>query len=442
MLRMPVSRGRKGKPKSKSKAKAQKNKRAPRRPSVADVMPADLVFNTGPSPFQRLMSGMGPERPDWFDRSIKAIIDQAGILMTARGPRELEQATAELIGAELHRAVHDDDHGLRFDWLVEELAEDAAARIQDEAAGDDDSWQAQWRLLYGLTSVGSPGLASLVENLLTQLRKELPAEAQAQQPEWLPLLPKIAATGEVWEMHDGYGIRFAVIAGFRYPGGTDPTVFLFDIDTCENVRLASAGVFDTVQQAAAAWRERAGEAAAGAEPSPVETVDRLSCLAYLELEEELVDGSEPRSVLDNWLRANRRHMDLAEALRHRGMALPEAESLYHDLDVTPMAEEFAAWHLRRHGSTPDPEAAEMLAEVWLEGALPSTRHAVSPHRARSRLEQINEDFIADPVTTAARALLPEWVRWNGEKSGLPGHLIDQSVAASGETLPSDDVAGN
>jgi hypothetical protein len=87
MLRMPVSRGRKGKPKSKSKAKAQKNKRAPRRPSVADVMPADLVFNTGPSPFRRLMSGMGPERPDWFDRSIKAIIDQAGILMTARGPR-------------------------------------------------------------------------------------------------------------------------------------------------------------------------------------------------------------------------------------------------------------------------------------------------------------------------------------------------------------------
>ena len=57
---------------------------------------------------------MEPQRPDWFDQSIKAIIDQAGILMTARGPRELEQATVELIGAELHRAVHDDDHGLRF----------------------------------------------------------------------------------------------------------------------------------------------------------------------------------------------------------------------------------------------------------------------------------------------------------------------------------------
>ena len=372
---------------------------------------------------------MEPERPAWFDRSIKAVIDQASILMTARGPRELEQATAELIGAELYRAVREEERGLWFDWLIEELA---------EAAAD----QAQVRLLYGLTSIASPGLRSFAEDLLAQVRNELPAAAQ--QPEWLRLLPGIAATGEVWEMHDVYGSRFAVIAGFQYPGGTDPSVFLFDIDACEFVRLASAGVFDDVQQAAAAWRARAGEAAAGAVPSPVETADRLSCLAYLELEEELVEGSEPRAVLDNWLRANRRHMDLAEALRRRGMPLPEATSLYRNLDIEPMAGEFTAWHLRRHGSTPDPEAAEMLAEVWLEGTLPGTRHSVSPHRARSRLEQINEDFIDDPVTTAARALLPEWVRWNGEKSGLPGPLIDRSVAAaSGEALPSaGGAAGN
>jgi hypothetical protein len=379
------------------------------------------------------MAGMEPGRADWFDRSIKAVIDQAVTLMSARGPRELEQATAELVGAELHRAVRDEPHRLFLDLLVEELAEAAAGWIQDEAVRERDGGQAQWRLLYGLTSIGSPGLGSLVENVLTPLREELPATAQAQQPEWLPLLPKIAATGEVWEMHDVYGTRFAVIAGFRYPDGTDPSVFLFDIDACEIIRLASAGVFDDVQQAAAAWRERAGEAAADAEPSPVETADRLSCLIHLELDEELLDGSEPRTVLDNWLRVNRRLIDLAEVLRRQGMVLPEAESLYHDLDIAPMMEEFAAWHLPRHGSTPDPEAAEMLAEVWLEGALPSTRHSVSPHRARSRLEQINEDFIDDPVTTAAKALLPEWVRWNGEKSGLPGPFIDRSVtAASGE----------
>jgi hypothetical protein len=114
---------------------------------VADVLPAELVFNAGPSPFQRLMGGMEPERPDWFERSIKAVIDQAGILMIARGPRELEQATAELGGAELHRAVREEPHRLFLDGFAEELAEAAAGWIQDDAAREHDSWQAQWRLL-------------------------------------------------------------------------------------------------------------------------------------------------------------------------------------------------------------------------------------------------------------------------------------------------------
>ena len=237
-------------------------------------------------------------------------------------------------------------------------------------------------------------------------------------------------------MHDVYGTRFGVIAGFRYPGDTAPSVFLFDVDACVFVRLASAGVFDDMDKAAAAWREFAGDAAANAQPSRVETADRLYCLAHLELEEELLDGSEPRTVLDNWFRANRRHIDLADALHRWGMPLPEAKSLYHDLDTARMAEQFAAWHLRRHGNTPDPEVAELLAEIWLEGALPGTRHAASPHRARSRLDQLNEDFVDDPVVTGAKVLLPEWVRWHGEESRLPKNFLDRSVAAaSGERHP-------
>ena len=98
-----------------------------------------------------------------------------------------------------------------------------------------------------------------------------------------------------------------------------------------------------------------------------------------------------------------------------------------------MVEQFAAWHLREHGSTPNPEVAEVLAEIWLEGALPGTRHAASPHRARSRLDQLNEDFVDDPVITSAKVLLPEWVRWHGEESSLPKNFIDRSVAvASGQ----------
>ena len=434
IVSMPVSRGRKSKPKSKSKAK--KNKVTSRRPSVADVMPGGLVFDPGPSPLERLTSLMESDRPEWFDVSIKIVLDQASVVMTAQGPPQLEQATAELLGAQLHRAIRDERRGLWFDWFFEELAEAAADQILDEAARQDDSWQAKHRFLHGLTSISSPGLRSLAEKALARVRKGLPADAQARQPEWLRLLPKITPTGEVWEMHDVYGTRFGVIAGFRYPGGTDPSVFLFDVDACEFVRLVNAGVFDDMEQAAAAWQEFAGEAAANALPSPVETADRLYCLVHLELEGELLDGSEPRAVMDNWFRANRRHIDLADVLRRRGMPLPEAKSLYHDLDTAQMAEQFAVWHLREHGSRPDPEAAEVLAEIWLEGALPGTRHAASPHRARSRLDQLNEDFVDDPVITGAKLLLPEWVRWHGEESRLPENFLERSVAAaSGERHP-------
>ncbi|MGH3769886.1 MAG: DISARM system SNF2-like helicase DrmD [Pseudonocardiaceae bacterium] len=56
-----------------------------------------------------MLSLLGPpQRPAWFDSSIKAVLDRTGVVMAARGPRELEQATAELLGAELHRILRDE----------------------------------------------------------------------------------------------------------------------------------------------------------------------------------------------------------------------------------------------------------------------------------------------------------------------------------------------
>ena len=81
---------------------------------------------------------------------------------------------------------------------------------------------------------------------------------------------------------------------------------------------------------------------------------------------------------------------------------------------------------------------------WLEGALPGTWHAAPPHRAQFQLNLIS-DWIPDhPVTVGAKALLPEWVRWNCEQSGLPGRLLDHAVAvASGSSrLPAGCAADN
>ena len=372
-----------------------------------------------------------PSRPAWFDSSIKAVLDRAGVVMAARGPRELEQATAELVGAELHRVLREEREGMWFSWWFEELAAAAGARIREEVGGRDGGWGPAWRLLHGLTSIGSPELASTARSVLHRAKKELRGDPVVrQQPDWLSCLARIRASGEVWEMRDAYGTRIALIAGFSYPGGVDRSVFLFDIDACGIIEITHAGVFDDVAQAAIAWRTLVGEAAQSAQPERVETVERLVCLAYCESGEDRLKGTESRTVLDNWFRARRRIHDLADALRKRGMSLPAARSLYHDLDTDSMAEEFTGWYARRHGSEPDPEVAGALAEEWMEGALPETWHAVSPHRVEFQLTLIN-DWIPDhPITIGAKALLPEWVRWHGEQAGLPEHLVDRGVAVA------------
>jgi hypothetical protein len=72
-------------------------------------------------------------------------------------------------------------------------------------------------------------------------------------------------------MRDDYRTRFAVLAECGYPRGADPHVFLLDIDACVTATAADAGVFDSLDQAAAAWREGKGDTARTVLPEPVTT---------------------------------------------------------------------------------------------------------------------------------------------------------------------------
>ncbi|MGH3972846.1 MAG: hypothetical protein ACRDS9_05925 [Pseudonocardiaceae bacterium] len=300
-----------------------------------------------------------------------------------------------------------------------------------------------WRLLHGLTSIGSPALQSIAQTALGRAKKELRGDAAVRhQPDWLRQLARITATGEVWEMRDAYGARIALIAGFSYPDGVDCSVFLFDIDACGFVEIVHAGVFDDVAQAATAWRALVGDTAEGARPERVESAQRLLCLVHCDSGEGILRGYESRTVLDNWFRARRRIHDLADALRRRGMPLPKARSLYHDLDPDPMAQASTGWHVGRHGTEPNPEAVDALAQEWMEGTLPDTWHAASPHRVAFQLALINDWILDDPITVAAKALLPEWVRWHGEQAGLSEHLVERGVAvAAGGVRAASDCAG-
>jgi hypothetical protein len=77
----------------------------------------------------------------WWEASHERLIAASGSLLVAQGPRALEQATAELVGAELYNAVRDKRSGLRFDTWAMELVARAAKRMVDTVGRDDDSWR-------------------------------------------------------------------------------------------------------------------------------------------------------------------------------------------------------------------------------------------------------------------------------------------------------------
>jgi hypothetical protein len=442
----PVSRGRKA---TKSKKKAVKRRGAAAPPLLLPNLATpggqqDADDGRLRSVLEVLASRVGNNsRPDWYDSSSKTVLDQADVLMTAQGPRELEQATAELLGAELYSLVHGEPQCGRLDLWIGEFVEAVKARIREKAGSPTAAWEGPLRLLHGLTSIGPRPLRMAAQDALRDVKHDLKrAAARRKQPAWLKLLPQVTATGDVWDMRDAYGTRLAVIARYRYPGGVDPSVFLFDIDACGFIRLVNAGVFDSVQEAAAAWRAQVGDTADGIEPKPVTTAQRLMCLVHYEHSEFSISGDETRAVMDNWFRAERRLRDLREALHSRGMPLPRAQSLYRDIDPEPMASAFTEWYAQRHGTEPDTEAVEAMAEEWLEGTLPETWHAISPHRAEFQRALISDWRPDDPITIAVLALLPTWVRWHGELSGLPEHLISRAVTvAEGQPRSPDSCPG-
>jgi hypothetical protein len=287
-----------------------------------------------------------------------------------------------------------------------------------------------------LTALGSPALAHSAQENLDQVTGALPADVLAAQPAWLRPLPKLTATGELWWMGDVYGGRQAVLAGYQRPDGAESSVYLFDVNTCGFAALASAGVFDDVAQGAAAWRALVGDAADDAQPARVDAPETLHCLVYWDHGEEMYQGDESRSVMDNVFRARRRLHDLVDALAERGTRLPPHINRYRDLDTAPAVEAFTAWYEGRHGTAPEAvEVVEVLAHEWLSGSVPGTEHVVAPERLSFFRSLVEDDWIPeDPITIGVVALLPEWVRWNGEQTGLPAHRLDPVVALAAEPI--------
>lgn len=379
------------------------------------------------------------ERPAWFGPSIAKVLQHLDAVAAATGPRELEQAVAELTGGEVYRALHVVRTGLWFEWWFEELVRATADRVIRQPAAGHDNWQGPWRLLHGLAAIGSPALRSAAVKAIKDVRHGIPL---AGSPDWLRLCPDGAVTGGIWTMRDDYRTRFAVIAECAYPGGADPHLFLFDIDTCAHAAMTSAAVYDSLEQAAEAWRASKGDTALTAHPELAVDYTGLVPLVGCDVSPGgFFGGHEHRGFCDNLFRGNRRVHDIAEEMAKRGYEWPAETGSHGDRETRgeAMAKAFAAWYANRHGSEPHAEAVEWLIPDWLTHPLPGYEHAVSPHRVRELLTYMDDDWLrGKPATAAAYELLPEWVRWNGEEAGIPVHLIERSVAVAERREPGSD----
>ncbi|WP_045875870.1 hypothetical protein [Pseudofrankia sp. DC12] len=381
----------------------------------------------------------GPrEEPAWFGPAVAAVLDGTESLLAADGPRALDAATVELVGRQIRHAVRDIRRGLWVERWFAQLTDATAARVRDGLDGAGAGWVGPWRLLHGLAAIGVAPLAADATTAARRLAAEVARADGPGQPRWLTAMRRQSATGEVFHLRDAYGSRFGVIAGFTYPDGIDPSVFLFDVDACDLATVVNAGIYDDVAQAAAAWRAFVGESASNAEPVAARSGDALAFLAYADHGGEVFQGSESDSALDNWFRVSRRLDDLADSLRRRGTPLPRETNLFRDLDPDPLASAFTTWYTDRHGNQPDPEAVNALTDEWIEVQLPGTFHAVSPHRVR-HIRALISDWIDDPVTKETSALLPDWIRWHAEQTDLPEPLLAASLAATEGSFDRPDL---
>ena len=98
-----------------------------------------------------------------------------------------------------------------------------------------------------------------------------------------------------------------------------------------------------------------------------------------------------------------------------------------------LTEPFAEWYAHSLGGTPVPEVVDALAAEWAEGTLPETWFSVSPARVRFQRELISDWISDDPVTAGVITLLPEWVRWLGERGGLAADRMQPLLVAAQET---------
>ncbi|WP_157546149.1 hypothetical protein [Hamadaea tsunoensis] len=369
-----------------------------------------------PKKQRRTRRPAGPRTWPWWSDATAAVLAGMDELLAAQTPGQLEQATAELLGGVLYAEVQRQNEGFQLDnWLATVI--EAAAGVPSSAAA---------RLLCGITAIAANEVAGNALDRLGDLTNEGYAE-----PRWILQTILIRPTGTAQVLRDAYGTRFGVILDCAYMdrSGTGE-VYVIDVDACSGGMAVVGGrVCRDAEEAAAVWRDLAGSAAAGAaRPEPADLAVLADLLrAHTEFG---IMGDEPRAMMDEYFRARRRIQDFWMAASPAEVPVSRWErELSESVDAEPFLAGFAQWCADRD----DPAAGEPLlrdvVDAWLEGSLEYARLACSPHRVRLLQDLIAVEWPADELPAVAR-ILPSWVRWCAERTGIGPDLAARSVAAA------------
>ncbi|WP_319463885.1 hypothetical protein [Micromonospora sp. RTP1Z1] len=244
-------------------------------------------------------------------------------------------------------------------------------------------------------------------------------------------------TGPVLWARDVYGSRRAVVAPFTSPDGPDRW-YLWDVDTCGyEVVAVHSGFYPSAESAWAAWRESIGQAAAGAALIPVDDAETLGNLLSGEVE-RLRIGGENEEQYAEFLRSRRLSRTVREAVRRaRGRTSVRLTATEAEAQFAQRLRQLG-YHDGTAGDRPDEglagadELAAEMAESWSPHDQAALYPFCSPHKVAATVLHLR-DFYNDDFAAALVAVLPEWIRFLAEHTGMAAELTERCLAyASGE----------
>lgn len=379
-----------------------------------------------------LFGKVAPEARSWWDASAAAVLAGAHRLDPVDGPLALENAACRLLGEELALRLESEDGGFDLPAWLATVADQAAERFRD--SGDLSSGL----LLHAIEAVGSDRAARTAKAHLAKLKQTTAATELATQHPWAAAMSPARPSGGVQVAVDGYGSRYLLVAPFQTLGDVASAHwYAWDIDLCDTQRVVAAAVFTDPDAALADWRAAVGtattsdsELSPGTEPAVIREL-LADCLMRETFGGSLM-GDEKIDLLSEYFRARSRATQLSRTMPGHNPD-PQATVRWNTgthTNADKVLDEFGRWFSERNATADfNEDTAATLIVDWL-GIGPSVaRFSCSPHRI-STLAAFIWDSYEDETAANICALLPEWVAWCAETTGLAPALTDRALAAA------------